>query len=201
MTTSAEILFLQQKVDLLETHMNWVISSVTITIGVLMAIFAVIQFVYQRKIEMEEIRKIGENLNNKINEKLLEKELELQTLIKERIGTTEDNLMHRISLINGDIARRFAIDCAEDKLPANAFEWWAAAAAEYSESDSDLRSISIRNARDELQNVKTKFQLDYLLEHTASITEDLGRLRQKHPVEADLLEGLFKKKIESTPIE
>ena len=197
---NTDFLLLQQKVNLLETHMNWIIGGVTITIAVLLAIFAVIQFVYQRKIEKEEIKKIEEVLTQKIEEKLLEKEFNLQTMIERVTSKTEKDLKYKIGLMNADIARRFALDCAEDHLPATAFDWWLTAAAEYSENGLDeMRVVSVRASKEELEKIKTKFHIDSLLESIDQTTENLKKLRKNHSVEADLLEGLFKKKIESTP--
>lgn len=179
--------------------MNWVIGGITITIGVLMAVFAVVQFVYQRKIQKEEIGKLEGDLSKKIDSQLSEKELALITVIEERIGITEKDLTHKINLMNADIDRRFALDCAEDGMPHVAFDWWVSAAARYAETNStQMRSTAVKEAKDEIGKVKEKYQIDGLLEYTSNITENLAILRKKHPIEADLLAELFKKKIEST---
>lgn len=196
MSTTTELLLLAQKVDLLESHMNWVIGGVTLTITALMAIFAVIQFVYQRKSAEGEIKKAESELVKMIDEKLLEKELILKTRIDKRIEDVSNNLRREIASANTDIARNFAISAEKDNLHSAAFNWWLSAAVGYAGLGQDsLRSMSIKNAKEQLEKVKDRISVNFLLEDSTNIISKLHRLHQKHPIEAEILEGIFRSKL------
>ncbi len=186
-------MLIEQKLSSLESHMNWVIGGVTATIGVLMAIFAVIQFVYQRKIESSRLEKIKEDLDAKMVRDLEQKETFLKEFLTEKVSQTESKLEKKIGLMSADISRQYALACEGKGMSAVAFTWWLGAAAEYSENDSvELCNVSIKSAKECLDKVDSG---DELLGSCPSIIRDLGILGKKRKVEGDLLETLFKEKL------
>lgn len=159
-------------------------------------------FLFKNRNKIPSTKKLEENLTEKINEKLFEKEKNLKLLITNTISQTENQLRHRISLIRADVSRRFALDCEKDNLPEIAFGWWILAATDYAERGSDnMCNISIKGAKRAIEEIKTKSEIDFLLEKTSSISANLNRLKKEHLIEADLLENMFKEKLKSTPTE
>lgn len=199
MSTTTQLLLLAQKVDLLETYMNWVIAGVTIIIGVIMAVFATIQFVYQRKSAEGEIKKAENSLIKTIDEELLKKESILKELIAESIEKVSSDLRQKIAFVNTDVARQFAIGSEKDDFHGASFFWWLSAAVGYSEANEDsLRSTCISAAKRQLEKVVDQVDTAHLLKESTHILNNLNRLRQKHPIEAELLEGIFRSKLVPT---
>ena len=200
-STSTQLLLLNQKVTSLESYMNWTIGGITIIVTVLMAIFAVIQFVYQKKIEKDEIQKVEKNLFFKIEKDLTEKEELLKVFANKKISEVEVRVNKYMSLMSADIARRFAIDCSKDNIPATALAWWTSAAADYSENDSEkLCNTCINEAKSCLFKICSKSDKESLFEYSSSITGNISRLKKRHPFEAGILEELLKDKLKSEPI-
>lgn len=199
LSQDVRFLLLENRIDGIENHMNWTIGGVTITITFLLALFALIQFVYQRKIEKESLKKLKDDLILEINEKVLEKEESLKLFIANDLRNTEKNLKTQINRMNGDLSRRYAIDCENADIPATAFIWWLDAIIRYAENgEEELQKISFKAAKENLEKIDTKFRVDTLLEESENINRKLVRLKELFPVESDLLEVIFKKKIEQT---
>jgi hypothetical protein len=197
-----QLALLQQKVDLTETHMNWVIGGVTLTITFLLALFAFIQFIYQKKLEEKRIKEVEDKLDKKIEKEFNEKEKVLKSIIESRISKTENSLKEEIRLQEADICRRFAIDCNKDNFFALSFTWWLRASALYAKyaPDDQLLNVSIKSAKDSLENVNTKIELENLFEYSSRVIENINALKSSHLIQAELLEKLFKEKIQSKPL-
>lgn len=195
MSTTTEIALLQQQVALLTEHVNWVIGGVTLCITVLLALFALIQFIYQRKLQKSELQAARDELKEDIHKALEDAESKLKSFAENSIGKVEAELKKDISKINGDISRRFALDCTKDGLHSTAFSWWLRAASEYLNSDStEMFQISLKEARSAIQEVDTVSQRDDLFESATQITGYLEIIEQKYKTEAELLRDLFKGK-------
>jgi hypothetical protein len=202
LSTTTQLLLLQQKVAGLEGYMAWIIGGVTLTITVLMAIFAVIQFVYQRKIAQSEIDGVEKKLSAQIIKELSDKEKDLKNFAKDTVKEVEKHLEQKVSLMKADISRRFAIDC-EETIPATAFDWWLDAAVGYAENNKErMASVSIKAAKESLEKIGTKFQVDSLIENSQSIGSNLIKLKNaSYNIEADMLQEIFKDKLKLKPDE
>ena len=91
-SSSTEIALLHQQVDSLTNYIGWVIGGVTLTITVLLALFALIQFVYQRKLQQEEIDALEKSNNENIEAKLAEIENRLKKYTSTIVQDAETKL-------------------------------------------------------------------------------------------------------------
>lgn len=199
MSSSTEILLIQQQISLLTSHMDWIIGGVTLTITILLGLFGLIQFVYQRKIQKSEIDALEKNLSDQIEEKLKRAEERLQSFSKETIGEVEQDLRKDINSMDADIARRFAIDCEKDSLNAAAFSWWLRAAVGYEKSGiKRMYSVSITNAKKSLEKTESRSETDSLFESSPIITENLNALEESHKSEVEVLREIFMDKCKKT---
>lgn len=203
MTTdsSQQLMLVQQKVDLLQDHMNWVIGGVTLTITFLLALFALIQFIYKKKLDEKRIQEVEKKLNEKIEKEISSKEEILKNIIESKVSATEETLTKQIRYLEADVCRRFAIDCSNGNIPSIAFGWWIRAAALYAEhtTERQLLNISIKEAKNMLEKINTKFDVDSLLEFASNTHTYINELRKKYPTEAGVIEKLFTEKVNFKP--
>lgn len=197
LSPDVRFLLLDNKLESIESHMNWNIGMLTLAITFIMAIFAVIQFIYQRQIEKESLRKLKEDLTSEINEKILEKEEILKNLINSGIKITESELKNRIKLMSGDLARNYGIYCDSRNFHATSFGWWLTAATEYSElgNNSNMYNISFNAAKESLEKVNTKEDVNVLLEDINRNSDHLNRLKIKNNAQAEILESILNEKL------
>lgn len=196
MSTTTELALLHQQIDSLTTYFGWIIGSVTLTVTVLLALFALIQFVYQNKIQRAEIKVLEEELDGRVDKKIVAAEERLKKYAEIEIEFAVMKLKNENRFLRADIARRFAIDCDKEAIPATAADWWIQAAADYLECGSEeMYRLSIKNGRKAIEKISNQFGVDSLIECSPSITTSLERIAKTHKTEADIVIDVFKAKI------
>lgn len=78
MATSTEFVILKQRIDSLEFYSSHIITGITLTITILLALFALVQFIYQQRIQEDRIKSIENKLKGEIEMVLRNKEEELK---------------------------------------------------------------------------------------------------------------------------
>lgn len=200
-STTTQILLVQEKLSLLESYVGWTIGGVTLTLTVLIALFLGLSFVYQRKFQKEELKNLEDELTKKIFENLEKKKNELHADLEKKINELESNLDQKMCHQRADLDRNWALRCVDLNLHGIAFKWWVSAARGYSKLPNKERlfNISVTGAKEALEKELHKNQIDDLIESGDDILKDIEIIRLKSRVQADTLEGLFKEKIKIVP--
>ncbi len=195
-STTTQLLLLQQKID----SFDWIITETTLTLTFLIALFVAIQFVYSRKLQVKDIEKLKLNLTNFITNKVDDKALDLQSLIRQTTEELRSNIKEDQITLTAEISRSYALHNEQLGAFENAFEWWLKAARFYKESkEEDLFRISFDSALDSITklDITNKGALKLLLKHMPVIEGYLNFLRPFNKIEIEILEKKLKEKLET----
>lgn len=195
--TSTEFLLLIEKVNYLNNSFNWVVGSIGIVIAIALGGIGFMTIFYNKKFINEEAKDLKKEVTDILTKTIEQEVKSMQALIEENTSSMRMEMESERQSMQANIDRTYALNCQEKKLYALAFGWWLSAATNFDKyGEEKLTSMSIKSAKDCLENIIIGDQINIkgLWEKMTDYNQSISLLAVKHPIEAKLISELMSQK-------